>query len=78
MNNMPNTQEMTQLNYVVGETKTAQCPSCGTSSEFVSCGTQEWPPHIAAAAGLPEVMMVWACQTCHTTLLEPNLTFDES
>lgn len=72
------TQEMNQLKFTVAETRTAICPTCESSSDFVLCGTQTWPARVAEAAGMPEVMTVWNCQTCGTTLLAPNLKFDEA
>lgn len=77
MNDMLSTQEMKKLQFKVQQSRTAVCPTCGISSTFTFSGTQQWPPHIAEKAGLPEVMNVWSCDSCGTTLLEPNLTFDE-
>ena len=77
MNKHIDTQEMAQLEFTVADTRTAVCPTCGDHSVFTLAGTQTWPPRIAEAAGLPPVMNAWHCETCGTTLLEPNINFDE-
>lgn len=75
---MLDTKEMRQLNMAVTPTtQTAICPTCATHSEFTFHGTQTWPPKVAQAMNLPEVINVWHCQSCDTTLLEPNLDFDK-
>ena len=74
---MHDTQETNKLQFTVAESRSAVCPTCGNHSEFVLCGVQTWPLKVAQAAGLPEVISVWQCLTCDTTLLEPNLNFDE-
>ena len=76
MNDMLDTQEMKNLKLTESKTQTALCPTCGDHSEFTLCGIQEWPQRVAEAAGLPRIMSVWQCQSCDTTLLEPNLKFD--
>ncbi len=77
MNDILDTQEMNKLKFSVVETKTAVCPTCGDHSEFVLCGVQEWPARVAEIAGLPTTMTVWGCSSCETTLLEPNIQFDD-
>ena len=77
MNDILDTKELNNVNSTVSETKTAVCPTCGDHSEFVLCGVQEWPARVAEAVGLPTTMSVWSCQSCETTLLEPNLHFED-
>jgi hypothetical protein len=74
---MLDTQEMRSLQFAVAETRTAVCPTCGDQSDFSLCGIQEWPVQVAEKAGLPTTMSVWSCTACETTLLEPNLHFDD-
>gem|GEM_PF-5444947 len=76
MDDMLDTKEMKRLEFTVAKTQTAICPTCGDHSDFSLCGIQEWPKRVAEAAGLPTIMSVWQCQSCETTLLEPNLHFD--
>lgn len=77
MNDILDTQEINNLKFTVADAKTAVCPTCGHHSEFVLCGVQEWPARVAEAAGLPTTMSVWSCKSCETTLLEPNLHFED-
>lgn len=77
MSDMRDTQELKRLQFAVVKTQTAVCPTCGNHSDFTLCGTQEWPARVAEAAGLPTIMSVWSCDSCETTLLEPNLHFDD-
>src|SRR5690606_14094933 len=51
----------------------AHCPSCGKHSWFKFCGIQRWSEAIAAACGLPSAMRMWTCESCKSTLCEPNL-----
>ncbi|MFW5748173.1 MAG: hypothetical protein ACOCYT_01025 [Chloroflexota bacterium] len=44
------------------------CPSCGQRAVFDCIGEQHWPPHIAARLSLPEVVKVWRCGACDTTI----------
>lgn len=53
----------------------AFCPSCGKLATFTAAGEQRWPARVAAAAGMPEVVQLWLCNHCHSTISEPNLTF---
>ncbi len=53
----------------------AFCPSCGKLAVFTAAGEQRWPARVAAAAGMPEVVQLWLCSHCHSTISEPNLTF---
>jgi ribosomal protein L37AE/L43A len=53
----------------------AYCPACSQRTHFEQVGVQQWPPDIAAAAGLPAVMPLWTCRQCHTTISEPDLMF---
>ena len=74
---MLDTQEIQRLQFTAVETRTAVCPACGNQTELSLCGVQEWPARVAEAAGLPTTMSVWNCTACETTLLEPNLHFDD-
>jgi hypothetical protein len=51
----------------------AHCPSCGKNGWFHYRGVQRWSEAVAAACGLPSVMRLWTCESCKTTLTEPNL-----
>lgn len=53
----------------------AFCPSCEQPSHFIESGVQKWPPRVAQAAGLPEVIQLWQCKNCHTTISEIDLHF---
>ncbi|MBC7870085.1 MAG: hypothetical protein H7Y09_04545 [Chitinophagaceae bacterium] len=55
------------------EPRQAVCPSCGHYAEFVHIGDQHWPARVAAAAGIPEVMALWNCIVCESTLSEIDL-----
>lgn len=57
----------------IGDTRHAQCPSCGSYSEFTYAGEQRWREEVAKAAGLPPVVKLWHCNACHTTLIGPDL-----
>ena len=48
----------------------AVCPTCGEWAHFTFLGEQRWPPRVAAALGLSEVMLQWTCSKCHTTISE--------
>lgn len=71
------TKEMKRIHFQVPPTRTATCPTCGKHSTFTFHGEQRWPEKVAKAMNLPEVIVVWQCDTCDTTLLEPNLNFDK-
>lgn len=51
----------------------AVCPSCGCTSGFSFAGEQHWPLHVAARAGISPDVALWNCDTCDTTLSEPEL-----
>ena len=51
------------------------CPSCEQPTYFTESGVQKWPPKVAQAAGLPEVIQLWQCENCHTTISEIDLHF---
>ena len=55
------------------EKKIATCPTCNQTSEFDYLGKQHWPPELARKLGLPEVIELWSCGYCHTTVSEPDL-----
>jgi len=61
---------------MVAKTKEKQqtiCPSCGHYAEFVHIGDQHWPARVAASAGIPEIMGLWNCSVCETTLSDIDL-----
>ncbi len=68
---MKRASEMTEL--TIGDTRQAHCPSCGSFGEFTYAGEQRWREEVAKAAGLPSVVKLWHCTTCHTTLVGPDL-----
>ncbi len=47
------------------------CPTCAQQTTFTFLGEQRWPAKVAQAAGLPELIHLWTCDTCQTTLTEP-------
>lgn len=49
------------------------CPSCAQLSRFRFSGEQHWPAHIAEAAGIEPIVRLWTCQSCNSTLSEPDL-----
>lgn len=51
----------------------ATCPSCNCRGEFVFLGDQRWPAELARAMGLPEVIPLWSCPSCLTTVSEMDL-----
>ena len=53
----------------------AQCPNCESETSFHFAGEQRCPPKVAELTGLPEVMQLWTCNDCHSTVMEPSLTF---
>lgn len=53
--------------------RTGECPTCGQFTQFTFIGQQQWPPHIAAAAGIEPVVYLWMCGHCQTTLTETAL-----
>jgi len=51
----------------------ANCPSCGSLAHFRFTGEQHWPPHIAEAAGVEQVVRLWTCERCNSTISETDL-----
>ncbi len=47
------------------------CPTCGQFATFTFLGEQRWPPRVAEAMGFTEVMHLWTCSECLTTISEP-------
>src|ERR1041385_6216638 len=64
---------------IVGRTHTvvkrhlATCPTCRHRGEFTYLGDQCWPPEIARKLGLPEIIVLWSCPCCQTTVSDPDL-----
>lgn len=53
--------------------RTAVCPSCGTTSRLVFAGEQRWPEKLAEAAGMPSVVELWTCCNCGSTISHTDL-----
>jgi hypothetical protein len=53
----------------------AQCPSCGCTGGFSYAGQQHWPAQVAARAGINPDVTLWNCDSCDTTLSEPELAW---
>lgn len=53
----------------------AKCPSCGQQTRFIYSGEQHWPLRVAQALGVPEVITLWLCGSCRTTISELDLNF---
>ena len=51
----------------------AHCPSCGHVSHFTYNGAQHWPKEIAEKVGMPEVVHLWSCGHCGSTISETEL-----
>lgn len=50
-----------------------ECPTCGKMSEFHYLGEQEWSPAVAKRLGIPEIVHLYSCEHCHTTLTHLDL-----
>lgn len=46
------------------------CATCGAQTLFTFLGEQRWPAPVAAAAGVSQVVYLWTCRTCQTTVTE--------
>ncbi len=57
----------------MNERRLATCPSCNCRGEFVYLGNQRWPAELAHRMGLPEVIALWSCPSCLTTVSEMDL-----
>lgn len=57
----------------MADKKIAKCPSCQRIGVFEKAGEQRWPAHIAQAQGVPQVLSLYTCAHCGTTLSEPEL-----
>jgi hypothetical protein len=51
----------------------ACCPSCRNRARFRLIGEQRWSPLVAQRAGLPEVIRLYLCSVCSSTISENNL-----
>ncbi len=58
---------------MVAEKRLATCPTCNCRGEFEFLGEQHWPPELAREHDLPEVIALWSCPSCLTTISEPDL-----
>ena len=52
------------------------CPCCKRGSTFFVTGEQRWPHAVAEKAGMPELIRLWTCQSCHSTVSEIDLIFE--
>ena len=52
----------------------ANCPSCGCDSVFEHGGVQHWPKRVVEKLGVPEVVQLYHCGECHSTISETDLT----
>lgn len=52
----------------------ACCPTCAHKVHFQWIGSQDWPPEVARAAGLPPRVHLYRCSHCQTTLSHVQLT----
>ena len=55
------------------ERQLATCPTCRRRGEFEYLGEQHWPPEVAHKLGMPEVIRLWSCPCCMTTISETEL-----
>jgi len=46
------------------------CPTCGVKTTFTYLGDQRWPPKVAKKMNMPEVVHLWQCGHCQTTITE--------
>src|SRR5438067_2716976 len=59
--------------HIVIERISATCPTCKRRGEFEYLGEQHWPTEVARKLGLPEVIALWSCPCCFTTISESEL-----
>jgi hypothetical protein len=62
-----------QTGQAITEQREAFCPSCSANRKFIFLGEQRWPKRAAEKAGLPEVVYLWRCSVCHTSMLHIEL-----
>lgn len=72
-------QELAMLNVKESEQNhiQAQCPSCQQHALFERVGTQQWPAAVAEATGLPQVVVLFTCSECRSTVAHVDLMADE-
>ncbi len=49
------------------------CPTCSKSSEFHHIGEQKWSEAVAKKLNLPQIINLYECAHCHTTLTDIQL-----
>jgi len=55
-----------------------RCPSCQKISSFVYIGQQKWPEKVARKMGVPQLIRLYVCQSCKTTVSEMFLHDSDS
>ena len=50
-----------------------RCPSCGRVSTFSLGGDQNIPERVAKATGLPQVIKLYHCDNCNSTVSELDI-----
>lgn len=51
------------------------CPCCEQVARFERMGVQCWPMGVAQSSGLPQIIQLWRCDHCNSTLSELDLHF---
>ena len=59
-------QETTRIH----KTIECNCPTCGEKSRFEHIGEQKWSAKVAEKLNLPQIINLYNCGSCHTTLTE--------
>jgi len=49
------------------------CPTCGEQSQFRHIGEQKWSEAVAKKLNLPQIINLYDCAQCHTTLTDIQL-----
>ncbi|GAB4545211.1 MAG: hypothetical protein OHK0023_03150 [Anaerolineae bacterium] len=65
--------EYREMRRMVITRKLATCPTCHHRGVFERLGEQRWPAAIARQLNLPEVITLWSCSNCATTVSEMSL-----
>jgi len=53
-----------------------KCPCCYQEARFHLTGEQRWPRAVAEKAGMPELIRLWTCSSCKSTVSEIDLLFN--
>lgn len=54
----------------------AICPTCGKEEHLTFVGVQRWPRMLAIKTGMPELVRLWNCPGCASTVSEIDMLFD--